>query len=113
MHLIAAMSADGTSITFVPLGPLPRIAYALVQSVGRGIGNEATRVHWAGGDENLTQLPSRTFPAWRLPRRLDAQLDRLTEARGNEVGFRAFPQQFKRSRIDFLDPTAQDNCCLR
>jgi hypothetical protein len=50
MHLIAAMSADGTSITFVPLGPLPRIAYASVQSVGRGFGNEATRIHWAGGD---------------------------------------------------------------
>jgi len=46
-------------------------------------------------------------------RRLDAQLDRLTEARGNEVGFRAFPQQFQRSRVDFLDPTAQDNGCLR
>jgi hypothetical protein len=42
-----------------PLGPLPRIAYASVQSVGRGIGTEATRVHWAGGDENLTQLSAR------------------------------------------------------
>jgi hypothetical protein len=46
--------------------------------------------------ENLTQLPSRTFPAGGLPdfvplsRCLDAQLDRLTEARGNEVSFRAF-----------------------
>lgn len=44
-------------------------------------------------------------------RRFDAKLDRITQAGRNEVGFRAFPQRFQRSRVDLLDPTAQDNGC--
>jgi hypothetical protein len=41
-------------------------------------------------------LPGGFLALILYPCRLDAQLDRLTEARGNEVGFRAFPQQFQR-----------------
>ena len=43
----------------------------------------------------------------------NAKLDRFTEAGGNEVGFRALAQQFQLSWRDVLDPTAQDDGCLR
>ena len=56
------------------------------------------RVHWAGGDGKISRscrrglfLLGHFLTLVLYPRRLDAQLDRLTEARGNEIGFRAFP----------------------
>src|ERR1700724_332927 len=45
-------------------------------------------------------------------RSLDAKLDRLAHARGNEVSFRIIPQHFQRGWVEVLDPAAQDNDCL-
>jgi hypothetical protein len=46
-------------------------------------------------------------------RSLDTQLDCLALAWGSEIGFRAFPSQFRRGRVDVLDPATQDDGRLR
>ena len=72
-------------------GTATRVACASVQSIERGIREFMWPWRWkiSRGCRCGLLLPG-AFLVLYL-RRLYAQLDRLTEARGNEVGFRAFP----------------------